>query len=306
MLWIKRNFFLVFGGLISAGLLAFGVFYLLTSTNKNKKVEADLEQAKATLTRLYGLDPFPSKTNIAIAKEETKKLQESVKKGHQYFTPIEYPKVTGREFQTLLANTIFELHTNAQASGVVVPSKTYAFSFEAQKSLLQFAQGSFPALAEQLAEIKTICQMLFEAKVNKLVNLRRPRLTTDDPPGSNDYHELKMEKDPTTGAMSSPYIVEFQCFSPELAAALENFNKSPHGLIVRSLTVDGSAVTVAPTTPPPGTPQAPTNVVTAATETLKTVLNEKLLKIMLLVDVIKLSPTEPASRERGSGTAAAR
>src|SRR5262245_52900737 len=290
MLWIKRNFFLVFGGLISAGLLAFGVFYLLTNTNKNKKVEADLEQAKATLTRLYGLDPFPSKTNITIAKEETKKSQEAVKKAQQYFTPIAYPKVTGREFQTLLANTIYELHTNAQASGVVVPSKTYAFSFEAQKSLLQFAQGSFPTLPEQLAEIKAICQMLFDAKVNKLVNLRRTRLTTDDPPGSNDYHELKMEKDATTGTMSSPYIVEFQCFSPELAAALENFNKSPHGLIVRSLAVDAGAVAAAATTPTPGTPQPPTNVVAAATETLKTVLNEKLLKVTLLVDVIKLSP----------------
>jgi len=287
MLWIKRNFFLVFGGLISAGLLAFGVFYLLTNTNKNKKVEADLEQAKATLTRLYGLDPFPSKTNIAIAKGETVKLQEAVKKAQQYFTPITYPKVTGREFQTLLANTIYELHTNAQASGVVVPSKTYAFSFEAQKALLQFAQGSFPALPEQLAETKAICQLLFDAKVNKLLNLRRTRLTTDDPPGSNDYHELKMEKDPTTGAMSSPYIVEFQCFSPELAATLENFNKSAHGLIVRALTVDGGAAAAA--TPPAGTPAPPTNILTAAAETLKTVLNERLLKVMLLVEVIKLS-----------------
>lgn len=302
MLWLKRNLFLVFGGLIAAGLLGFGVVYLWKNHGKSKEVEAALKDKKETLQRLYdSRDAFPSKTNIEVARIETRKLQETVKQSQQYFTPISYPKVTGQEFQTLLANAIFELHTNAQAYGVILPSKTYAFSFEAQKALLQFAQGSFPALPEQLAEVKTICRLLFDGKINRLVNLRRTRLTTDDPPGSSDYHELKTEKDATTGATSSPYIVEFQSFSPELAAVLENFNKSRHGLIVRSIMVDGSAVAAAvPGVAVPGTgattsptpPVAPGRAVAAApagTETLKTVLNEKLLKVMLLVEVIKLS-----------------
>jgi hypothetical protein len=300
MLWLKRNLFLAFGGLIAAGLLGFGGYYLWTNYSNNKKVEADLAEKKGTLTTLYGQTPFPSKTNIDIARLETKKLREAVTNLQQYFVPIPYPKVTGQEFQTLLANTIYALHTNAQARSVILPNKTYAFSFEAQKTLLQFAQGSFPALPEQLAEVKTICQMLFEAKVNKLVNLRRMRLTTDDPPGSNDYHELKAEKDPTTGAVSSPYIVEFQSFTPELGMVLENFNKSRHGLIVRSILVDGVAQ---PAVAPPGQPQPPppparpgVPATAATTETLKTVLNEKLLKVMLLVEVVKLSEAGKGSR----------
>jgi len=269
-----------------------------------------LKDKKDALQGIYNSrDAFPSKTNIDIARAETKKLQETVKQSQQFFTRIPYPKVTGQEFQNLLANTIFELHTNAQAHGVILPSKTYAFSFEAQKALLQFAQGSFPALPEQLAEVKTICQLLFEGRVNRLINLRRTRLTTDDPPGSNDYHEMKMEGDPTTGSTSSPYIVEFQSFSPELAAVLENFSRSRNGLIVRSLQVDGTTqagagapgpgpagqpppVTQVPSpTPGPARAGAPGAAAAAAAsaETLKTVLNEKLLKVMLLVEVIKLS-----------------
>ena len=61
----------------------------------------------------------------------------------------------------------------ANQLSILIPDKKYAFSFEAQKDKLRFAPGGFPALPEQLAEVKAITQVLFDAKINKLVNVRR-------------------------------------------------------------------------------------------------------------------------------------
>src|SRR6185503_7081491 len=251
MLWIKRNLFLAFGGVIALGLLGFGLFYLVTNLQKNKDVEAALEEKKQALVRLYNLDPFPSAENINTANEQKKKLREAIGKMQSFFEPIPHEKVKDQAFRTLLDNTIFELQRRAEQSSVVLPQKSYAFSFEAQTKKLQYAQGSFPALPEQLAEVKAICNLFFDAKVNKLINVQRYRVSTDDTPGSPDYHELKIERDAATGLVSSPYIVDFLAFSPELATTLENFYKSKQGLVVKSILVD----TAEPG--PAGTPQTP-------------------------------------------------
>jgi hypothetical protein len=230
----------------------------------------------------------------------------------------------------LLDTTLYELRDKAQQTSVLLPSKTYAFSFSAQKDKFNFADGSFPALSEQLAEVRAICTILFEAKINRLINVRRTRVTTDDPPGSSDYLELRAEPNELTGTLASPYQIEFQSFSPELASVLESFYKSTNGFLVKAIQVEpetepggvGAPGPAAPTpgspanvTPPPPQPRVPPpgvapprvppaaappaqpgpaivrppGAVATAAEGIKTVLNEKLLKITFLIDVIRPS-----------------
>ncbi len=334
MLWIKRNLFLALGGLVALGALGFGGFYLWKNVSENKKVETQLEEKKAGLQKLYNADPFPSTNNIASARDELKKAQAAMRKIKEYFTPLPYEKVTGQAFKTLLDTTLYELRDKAQQTSVLLPSKTYAFSFSAQKDKFIFAEGSFPALSEQLAEVRAICTILFEAKINRLINVRRTRVTTDDPPGSSDYLELRAESNELTGTLASPYQIEFQSFSPELASVLGSFYKSTNGFLVKAIQVEpvtesgivggpgpmatapGTPANVpqppaqpppqprvpppavpVPRVPPTGAPPAqpgpaivkPPGPVAPAAEGIKTVLNEKLLKITFLIDVIKPS-----------------
>ncbi len=234
MLWIKRNLFLALCGLVALGALGFGGFYLWTNVSENKKVENQLEEKKAALQKLYNAVPFPSTNNIAIARDDLKRVQAAVRKTKEYFTPLPYEKVTGQAFKTLLDTTLYELRDKAQQTSVLLPSKTYAFSFSAQKDKFIFAEGSFPALSEQLAEVRAICTILFEAKINRLINVRRTRVTTDDPPGSSDYLELRAESNELTGTLATPYQIEFQSFSPELALVLGSFYKSTNGFAARA------------------------------------------------------------------------
>ena len=73
-----------------------------------------------------------------------------------------------------------------------------------------------------MAEVKAICAVLFQAKINSLDNIRRERVSEDDLKGpQTDYLPDKSVTNEL--AVLSPYEVSFRCFSPELAAVLAGF-----------------------------------------------------------------------------------
>ena len=74
MLWIKRNLFLAVGGLVALLLLAGGVYYFISAQQRSKSIEEELEGNKAELNRLQGQTPYPSQSNIEIAKKEADSL----------------------------------------------------------------------------------------------------------------------------------------------------------------------------------------------------------------------------------------
>jgi hypothetical protein len=329
MLWIKRNLFLAVGGVIALLLLGLGIFYFWTNRQKNKEIEAKLEENKSTLTRLISQKPYPSRTNIALARQEVQRARDAIAQARMFFQPVAFTPVKDEAFKTLLDNTLYELQRKAEQTSVILPSKGYAFTFEHQKRQLQFPPEAFPALPQQLAEIKTICDLLFDAKINRLVTLRRARLYTDEPLSQIDHHDMSPEVDETMGVASNPYELVFHAFSTELATAMEAFYKSTNGLIVKSLQVElvpataadpnqpgqnpglnpaarpavpapaaptpapnvrspGVASTPAPVVrqPPPRAGAAPAKPATG----LRTVINEKLLKITLVLEVLRTLP----------------
>jgi hypothetical protein len=305
MAWLKRHLLLAIGGLVALILLSVGTWYLLGNINRNSTAAAELEEQKHRLEALFAKDPFPHRTNIDAAKREIGRVRSVIDQARQSFTPVPYQNVNGLAFKTLLDNTLDELHKKAEKSSVAVPSKTYEFSFAAQKKGLRFSPGSFPKINIQLAEVRTICNLLCDAKINRLVNVKRVRASADDPPGSPDYLESREVTNDLTGAVLSPYQVEFNCFSSELAAAMEGLYKSPHGLLVKALLVEAlpmdklaqqpGAVVNPPPGParPPGQPRPPgaavsrVGAVPPPKEGIETVLAERLLKVILLVEVVK-------------------
>src|SRR5258708_21592892 len=95
------------------------------------------------------------------------------------------------EFRTYLDNTRSKLLFDAQRAGVEVPTN-YWFTFAAQKGSMTFAPASLQPLASQLADIKTLCGVLFDAKVNSLVSIKRVAVDNQDTSlGSQEYLSVK-------------------------------------------------------------------------------------------------------------------
>jgi hypothetical protein len=303
MLWIKRNLFLVIFGVIALGLLGWSIYFFLGKRALNKEFEEKLQAAQSQLEGLYAKNPFPSQTNIARAKADVGRVRQNVNAVKQHFTPVPFEKVADKDFTTLLQNTIFDLQKRAQQLGIELPERDYAFSFKAQKNALTFAPGSFPTLPEQLAEIKAITEVVYEAKVNRITTIKRMRVTTDDPAGSTDYHDLITTTNSAAETVSNPYEFTIHGFSGDIGKLMEGLYKSKHGFILKSLAVDvapeapvppGAVPRVAPpavgqVAPPPagGAARPPAGAKPGGKEALKTILNEKLLKATLMIEVIK-------------------
>ena len=144
------------------------------------------------------LDPFPTfagesklkdaagkvknlLNEVAAAKEDLQHLESFLTELRKFFVPIAYPDAKdSREFKLLLNDTLYNLNREAEAANVVLPSKPYPFTFKKQSESTQFEPPTITPLAIQLEEIKTICQILFKAKVHSIEGLRRAPIAKDE------------------------------------------------------------------------------------------------------------------------------
>lgn len=246
MQWIKRNIVLVVGGLVALGLLGFAGFYLFTKIKGDQAITEELTAATQKLESLARRDPYPNPENIAAAKDEGQRLQGFLTEVEKHFQPTPMPpELNSMVFRTYLDNTRARLIMEAQRAGVEIPTN-YWFTFGAQKGSMSFSPTTLEPLATQLADIRTICQVLFDAKVNSLVWLKRAQIDSQDSAaGTQDYLTTK----PVTNSLSvtMPYEVAFQAFSSELATVLERFARLPHCFVVTNLVVEPAENAVSPT-----------------------------------------------------------
>jgi len=348
--WIKRNLFFVIGAVVALGLLGGAGYYTYTRYEAYTASKEKLNGSYTELKRLHGQSPSPGNEkvdNTKNAKEQDAEVRKLLAKAGIFFQPV--PPVvnltsnattgtlivTGEDYAAGLRQVIDQLQKEAAAGSVLLPPK-YAFSFEAQRSLIKFAAGSLEPLSAQLAEIRVLASILNRSKVNSIDSIRRERVSADDNSGPvTDY----LDRTSITNdlAVLTPYELTFRCFSPELAAVLTAFASSPYSLVVKGFNVEPAAagavdpltgaalpeitfsqspqpvyipqpvarqteadvfakrygVNKGGLTPPPAytpPPVAAPGVATALQPKVQTVLDERQLKVTMLVYVIKLLP----------------
>jgi len=273
MTWIKRNLLFVIGAIVSLGLLGFAGFYNYTGWKHNQEEAENRKKKYAELKHLNDQNPHPGfgkVNNIKLAGEQQKEVQRALADAMKHFqapAPIpNTPTVASGEFAAALRRAVEDLTRRASAASVSLPPD-YRFSFYQQFRLLTFAPGSLESLAVQLGEIKALCDVLIQAKVNSIDSIQREMVSADDAAGPQaDYlvglvsrtNDFASEQ-----AVLTPYQITFRSFSTEIAQVLAGFANSPHGILVQNLTIapaaaaptDPNAAPV-PYTPTPYTPPA--------------------------------------------------
>ena len=268
--WIRRNLYFLIGSLVALALMGLAGWYLYSKWQLNNTLLGQLDEQYAKLKHSYDQKPHPGSgkvDNIQEAKEQQQQLRAFIHKACQHFQnipPIPVPesgKVTIQGFGEALSRTIEDLRQAASKSGVDLPpgsvsGQSYSFSFEKQRPKLDLAPGSLEPLSVQLGEVKTICDVLFQANISALDGLRRERVSDDDLTGpQTDYLPDKSVTNEL--AVLTPYEVDIRCFSKDLAAVLAGFANARYALIVKPINVE-PAPAAAPgadqlAAPPPAT-----------------------------------------------------
>lgn len=330
--WIKRNLLFVVGGVVALVLMGLAGFYLYTGMDKNAAALEKLNAEYAALSGLNSQNPHPGddKTdNIKAAKDQDKAVRSFIAdKAASVFRPLaRIPDSTNADNAMLagaLRKTIDQMRKDAANRGVQVATNYY-FSFTAERDRIMFDKAGLLPLAVQLGEVKAICDVLFAARVNALDGIRREKVSVHDLESQMSADYLDRGTVTNEIALISPYEVSIRCFSPEIAGVLAGFASSPNGLIVRAINVEPATLAGDPTaaggnmsvyTPQPiyqpsqvrqmlgeeglyrpTMPVAPQPVYAppaASTSRggLPTLLDEKQLKVTLLIEVVKLTATK--------------
>ena len=325
MSWVKRNLALVISGVIAIGMLGFGGYYLLSAIKKNEDIDQQIGQTKAEIERLLNQDPTPNQQNLTLAKQEAAKLAAFVLEAKKQFpsTPPPSEPLNDLSFRSLLENTVNDLHKQASSVGITVVDTNvnprYYFTFESHRTAMRLPPESLRPLSERLHEVRHMGDILFKARVNRLVWIKRAMVPGErlqqagnnpggGTPAPADYINASARTNAETGMVLWPYELVFDCFSPELSTVLEAFERTP-GFIVKALQTDVAPEAAAARDRPrrpenqPNQPNVPPrrvgggaavrpNVPTAV-PALTTVINERPLRVTLRVEVIKPEPSQP-------------
>ncbi len=257
MSWIKRNLYFVIGTLVAVVLTGLAVFYLFQNLAANTKGFQDWNQAYSDLKQLQDKTPHPGdKTvnNIQNGQNQQAQLRWELAQARTHFARIpaipDTPTVGGEDFTSELRTTLSEMRRRAVEESVTLPSTNYNFTFESILPQITFSQRSLQALAVQLGEVKALCNVLFDAKVNSLENLRREQVCREDQPDKAATDYLDAHSVTNDLAVMSPYEITFRCFSPELAAVVAGFANSTNGFIIKTINIEPA--------PPVATEETPT------------------------------------------------
>jgi len=321
MPWVKRNLYFVVSCVVAVVLLGAAGWYCWSSRQAYNANSDQLTAAYTQMTELAKANPGPGNdqtNNIEIAKAQTVQAKQRVAELEKFFVPVkgipDTNKIDPRALAFAVRETVSQLRAAAQAKSVTLPTSTpeFAFSFSLQMGKTTYDPNATEMLSKQLGEVKTICDTLFGARILSLDSILRER-TSDD---ANPQGQVAMQADYTDSlsmtngtTVVTPYQVTFQCFTPQLGTVLAGLANQSHTIVVKTLNIEptdllggggagqgygnygggyqnymragGAAVIQEPT------PQAPQRG-----GALPTIIDEKKLKVIMLLDFIKITPAQ--------------
>jgi hypothetical protein len=249
MQWIQRNLFYVVWGGVALVLSALAFVFWYSGYRRNAELDEQLVAEKQQLETQLRADPRPTAENAKLVRDDTARIEKQVAEARKPFRPASNSRLDAAAFRKLLDDSIFDLNARAKAASVAVPPN-YNYTFSAQRVSVNFAPGSIARLVARLDDVKSLSQVLFDARVYSIESLRRSPASDDEAlSASPDLLVIKPATNAITGMVKYPYEIAFTGFTRELAKVIEGLNRSADFFIVRNI---GVAAAPPPPAPLPG------------------------------------------------------
>lgn len=250
MPWIKRNLVFVISVIVGVILIGLAGYFLYSKIDQNEAIRQELDHQVTELKRLLGNDPSPADDadSVAAIKREEARVVKLMEESRGTFNPIlPFPGKAddAQGFKSVLELTVAYLQQTATNAGIMLPSgqraqgSVYAFTFGQLRPPLQYPEGDIPGWLAQLSEVKSICDILFKAKINALEGIRRIPMAPKYDFGA-DFLPPSVPAISNNVAIMTPYEVTFRGFGSEIASVLQGFITSSNCYIVKTFSVDHS------------------------------------------------------------------
>ncbi len=238
MAWIKRNLALVIGIAVSLLLLVGAGGYLIANEAQDYARDEDLAKLKVKLDSLRS-GTFPSEANIGAVRTNVTQVLKFTAEAERILA-TEPPKLANVSFSVHLPRVLDEMRRDATNAGVELPPK-YDFTFGEVKGMSRIPGYGIEPLNSRLAEMKTICDVLFKARVRGIESLQRLAAFADEPKGP----DLLLDRTEQTNSLATgvnvtitPYRVVFRGFSGDLAVVLNTLSGTKEFFVVREVLVE--------------------------------------------------------------------
>lgn len=238
MAWIKRNLALVIGIAVSLLLLVGAFLYADGNDAQNYARDEDLAKLKVKLDSLRS-GTFPSEANIGAVRTNVIQVLKFTAEAERILA-TEPPKLANVSFSVHLPRVLDEMRRDATNAGVELPPK-YDFTFGEVKGMSRIPGYGIEPLNSRLAEMKTICDALFKARVRGIESLQRLAAFADEPKGP----DLLLDRTEQTNSLATgvnvtitPYRVVFRGFSGDLAVVLNTLSGTKEFFVVREVLVE--------------------------------------------------------------------
>lgn len=181
MSWIKENPFLAGVAAVTAvATVGLGYFISSQSSRYNAALE-DFSASSSKISEYNRMKLYPSAANQTKKKSAVEAYEEGIKEVEtavKTFMPETLADVPSDQFTGLLSQSTNDVREKLESAGVTVPERfLLGFKSFASDTPDQSATGELTA---QLNSLKWLTEQLAEAKISKLVNLRREKIDAEE------------------------------------------------------------------------------------------------------------------------------
>jgi hypothetical protein len=300
MSWAKRNLYFLISCILAVALLGAAGWYCYSASQSNNANWDELSQAYTQLTQIATKNPGAGNetvNNIETARDQTKEVKLRVADMEKFFPPFRGIPNTNHFDDRVIAfavrETVAQLRSGAVQHNVMLPTE-FDFSFTLQEGKAIYDPNSWNDLSKQLGEVKAICDTLYGCRVASLDAVQRGRTADDANPNSPasgpDYVDSAAVTNQNT--VITPYQITFECFTPELGGVLSAFANQSHTIVVKTLNIQPADL--GSTSDAMMMQQGGAGGQLAANPRggLPVVIDEKKLKVTMLLNFIKIIPAQ--------------
>jgi len=242
MVFLKRNIFWIISGLVSVGLIAGSVMFTSGAKAKAEEKMTELSTYTNTVNQLKDATPYPSPEAINQVKQDTEKVKGFSKQAEAMFTYKAPPDIHPRRFKVHLINSLVALQNEATNYNVRLP-RQFNFTFSHLLPMPNLLPYSVAPLGERLQDIQHITQILFESRVHAIDSFARVPAYAREPGGRVLMYDVGIRTNLSTAEAdftSTPYRFSFRGFTTELTEVLNRFASADRFYVVRQIEVQGT------------------------------------------------------------------